>query len=76
MGATFDSVVLGGHEGQHANQSEILGPLYLPTYFFGGVGGAAVNGVFTLNPINKYNPMEQNADHTGNQLLRQQRNEN
>ena len=75
-GASFDSVILGGHEGQHTHQSEFLGPLYLPLYFIGGVAGAAANGYLTLNPINKYNPMEHDADHTGNQQLKHLRNEN
>ena len=63
-------MILGGHEGQHTNQSEILGPLYLPVYFVSGVWGSSVNGEFTLNPINKYNAMERDADNRGNQSLK------
>ena len=65
-----NSVVLGGHEVDHTYKAEVLGPLFLPIYFFAGIIGAAANGVITLNPVNKYNPMEKAADVHGNQILR------
>ena len=48
-----DRIILGDHEQVHTYQAEKLGPLFLPTYFFGG-------------GINKNNLLEQNADKVGN----------
>jgi hypothetical protein len=59
---------LGNHEIFHTYQAEKFGPFFLPIYLYQGITGAAENGVFTLNPVNKYNPMEQDADHHGNSL--------
>ena len=76
MGASYDSVALGGHEVEHTYQAEKLGPFFLPVYLYQGIAGSIKNGVFTLNPVNQYNPMEHAADAAGNKSLKYLRNEN
>ena len=60
-----DLILLGKHEVKHTYQAEKFGPFFLPVYLYQGIIGAARNGVFTLNPVNQYNPMEQEADNNG-----------
>ena len=59
-----DRIILGPHESQHTYQAEILGPLFLPTYFLSG-------------GISSKNWLEKDADKAGNKAyINWKKNEN
>ncbi len=59
-----DKIILGSHEIQHTYQAQILGPLFLPTYFLSG-------------GISHNNWLEKQADQSGNKAyIKWKQNEN